>query len=151
MNLDELLARLSRLPNLPADLHAAVEEHQRQRADALWRQRRFAYVGPTRDRYLVNNMTWRTDSVGASALAHAVRNPGKWVGLPRGTRSLRAWNAAINHAVSEIDKADIGLAEALRPRRERGPGTHLRSAVDERGPLVEIMWRPGAFEVACSG
>ena len=144
MDEEEFLARIARLPILSADLREEAWRRQRNLVMNRMRQRVFAYTGPTRDTYCINGTEWRSRSAGAAALAHAVRNPARWLLLP-GNRSIKAWHATVSLVIHQIDAIDIGLADALAIRRGRaGSGTHLRTA----GTRVELWWSPSEIAVS---
>ena len=145
---EQFLGRLARIPALPDDLRAEAGRRQMKLAEQRTRAQRLAWVAATRPHDPANaGASGRTDSPGVVALAHAVRNPGHWVGLPRG-HSVKTWRAAIANAVKQIeDRFDAGLAGTLAPKRQQGQGTHLRTVEDDHGPLVEILWQPESVPV----
>ena len=140
---EQFLGRLARIPALPDDLRAEAGRRHMKLAEQRRRAQRLAWVGTTRLGDPVDaGASAHPDLPGVVALAHAVSNPGRWVGLPRG-HSVKTWRAAIVNAVKQIeDRFDAGLAGTLAPKREQGQGTHLRTVKDDHGPLVEILWQP---------
>jgi len=146
---EQFLGRLARIPALPDDLRAEAGRRHMKLAEQRRRAQRLAWVGTTRLGDPVDaGASAQPDLPGVVALAHAVSNPGRWVGLPRG-HSVKTWRAAIANAVKQIeDRFDAGLAGTLAPKREQGQGTHLRAVEDDRGPLVEILWQPESVPVA---
>ena len=145
---EQFLGRLARIPALPDDLRAEAGRRHMKLAQQRTRARGLAWVAAARlDVPIHANAPVRASSPGVVALAHAVRNPGRWVRLPRG-HSVKTWQAAIASAVKQIeDRFDAGLAGTLAPKREQGQGTHLRTVEDDHGPLVEILWQPESIPV----
>ena len=148
---EQFLGRLARVPALPDDLRAEAGRRHMKLAQQRTRARGLAWVAAARPGVPLHaSASARASSPGVVALAHAVSNPGRWVGLPRG-HSAKTWQAAIANAVKEIeDRFDAGLAGTLAPKREQGlgQGTHLRTVEDDHGPLVEILWQPESAPVA---
>jgi hypothetical protein len=145
---EQFLGRLARVPALPDDLRAEAGRRHMKLAEQRTRARGLASVATARlDAPLHASASARASSPGVVALVHAVSNPGRWVGLPRG-HSAKTWQAAIANAVKQIEaRFDAGLAGTLAPKREQGQGTHLRTVKDDHGPLVEILWQPESVPV----
>jgi hypothetical protein len=102
----------------------------------------FRYAGPTLHDFVVGigdaPQRFKVRADGAHALAFALLNPGRQLGL-RGARTRRAWQMDACQALDTLDRADPRVAAALAfAETQQGPGTRLF----EREGQVLISWRP---------
>lgn len=137
----DFYAQLARC-NVPEALRAELGRRQVAAARAAWQAGRWRFARtPARGEYLVGLADAPTAlhscSAGIRALSFAVLNPGRWV--PLGSkRTRRAWHMAIDRAIEQVARVDLGLANALSPGESRAAGLHLRTSPDG----IEAQWTP---------